>query len=172
VPRAKLACGRVGDDGDGMAVQLSRPALRLLSGQLLASAASWCACMARGIGPPRVVVDASASGGCAACHGPHLSRSREQRRGLVVRGRDLSCEVETCHARRRLLGGVPLVRNWSEVLPTGREQDVLPMRVLTGVLDPPRPESWPSRCQSWPSHCQWCQKTLSRGRLSRRQRGP
>jgi hypothetical protein len=32
VPRAKLACGRVGDDGDGMDVQLSRPALRLLSG--------------------------------------------------------------------------------------------------------------------------------------------
>jgi hypothetical protein len=32
VPRAKLACGRVGDDGDGMAVQLDKPALRLLSG--------------------------------------------------------------------------------------------------------------------------------------------
>jgi hypothetical protein len=32
VPRAKLACGRVGDDGDGMAVQPGRPALRLLSG--------------------------------------------------------------------------------------------------------------------------------------------
>jgi hypothetical protein len=32
VPRANLACGRVGDDGDGMDAQLSRPALRLLSG--------------------------------------------------------------------------------------------------------------------------------------------
>jgi hypothetical protein len=32
VPRAKLACSRVGDDGDGMAAQLSRSALRLLSG--------------------------------------------------------------------------------------------------------------------------------------------
>jgi hypothetical protein len=32
LPRAKLACGRVGDDVDGMAVQPSRPALRLLSG--------------------------------------------------------------------------------------------------------------------------------------------
>jgi hypothetical protein len=32
VPRAELACGRVGDDGDGMATQSVRPALRLLSG--------------------------------------------------------------------------------------------------------------------------------------------
>jgi hypothetical protein len=31
VPRAEFACCRVGDDGDGMAVQLSRPALRPLS---------------------------------------------------------------------------------------------------------------------------------------------
>jgi hypothetical protein len=31
VPRAKLACGRVGDDVDGMALQPGRPALRLLS---------------------------------------------------------------------------------------------------------------------------------------------
>jgi hypothetical protein len=32
VPREKLACGRVGDDDNGMATQLSRPALRLMSG--------------------------------------------------------------------------------------------------------------------------------------------
>jgi hypothetical protein len=32
VPRAKLACDRVGDDVDGMVVQPSIPALRLLSG--------------------------------------------------------------------------------------------------------------------------------------------
>jgi hypothetical protein len=32
VPRAELPCGRVGDDGDGMAAQPVRPALRLLSG--------------------------------------------------------------------------------------------------------------------------------------------
>jgi hypothetical protein len=50
------------------------------------------------------------------------------RRRLVVRGGDFS-------------EGVPLVGNWSEVLPTGREHDVLPVRVLTGVLGPPRPES-------------------------------
>jgi hypothetical protein len=68
--------------------------------------------------------------------------------------------------------GVPLVGNWLEMLLIGREHDVLPMRVLTGVLSPPRLESWPSRCQSWPSHCQWYQETMSCERLSRSQRGP
>jgi hypothetical protein len=34
VPRAKLACGRVGVDGDGMVVQPGRLALRLLSGSV------------------------------------------------------------------------------------------------------------------------------------------
>jgi hypothetical protein len=48
--------------------------------------------------------------------------------------------------------GVPLVGNWLETLPTGREQDVLPMMVLKGALGPPRLESWPSQCQSWSSH--------------------
>jgi hypothetical protein len=67
----------------------------------------------------------------------------------------LSCEAETC-ARWRLVvqgrdlsEGVLLVGNWSEMLPTSREHDVLSVRVLTGVLSPPRLESWPS-------HCQWC----------------
>jgi hypothetical protein len=32
VPRAKLACDKVGDDGDEMATQPGRPGLRLLSG--------------------------------------------------------------------------------------------------------------------------------------------
>jgi hypothetical protein len=31
VPWVKVACGKLGDDVDGMAVQLGRPALRLLS---------------------------------------------------------------------------------------------------------------------------------------------
>jgi hypothetical protein len=47
VPRAKLACGRVGDDVDGMAAQLGRPVLRLLSGPAACMAASWCICVAR-----------------------------------------------------------------------------------------------------------------------------
>jgi hypothetical protein len=58
------------------------------------------------------------------------------RRRLVVRGGDLSCEAETSR-------GVPLVGNWSEMLPTGWRLDVLPVSVLTGVLSPPRLESWP-----------------------------
>jgi hypothetical protein len=57
-------------------------------------------------------------------------------------------ETGTARANERLFvrGGdcseeVPLVGNWSEMLPTGREQNVLPVMVLTGVLSPPRLES-------------------------------
>jgi hypothetical protein len=56
VRRGELACGRVGDDGDGMAAQLVRPALRLLSGLAACMVASWCICMAWGIVPPRTSV--------------------------------------------------------------------------------------------------------------------
>jgi hypothetical protein len=65
-----------------------------------------------------------------------------------VRTSSLSYEAETCRASEDLSEGVPLVRKWSEKLPTSREQDVLLVMVLTGVLSPPRLESWPSRCQS------------------------
>jgi hypothetical protein len=87
VPRAKLACGRVGDDVDGMVVQPGRTALRML-----AWAASWCICMAQGIVPPRVMVEAFVPQARTACHGPRLSRSQ----GELVLGGDLSCEAETC----------------------------------------------------------------------------
>jgi hypothetical protein len=60
-----------------------------------------------------------------------------------MRGGDLSCEAETCRAR------LPLVGNLSVKLSTSREQDVLPVMVLTGVFSPPFLESRPSRCQ-------WC----------------
>jgi hypothetical protein len=159
VPRAELACGRVGDDVDGMAVQPDRPALRLLSGPAACMTTSWCICMARGIGPPRVSVVVLAPQARAACHGPRSSRSwgelvrgidfsceagtSRARWGLVVRDRDLSCEAETCRARRRLVGGIPLVGNWSEMLPTSRNRDVLPVWVLTGVFSLPHLESWP-----------------------------
>jgi hypothetical protein len=69
----------------------------------------------------------------AACHGPRPSRSQggaRAGRGLVVRGGDLS-------------EGVPLAGNWSEMLPTSQEHDVLLVKVLTGVLSLPRLESWP-----------------------------
>jgi hypothetical protein len=113
VPRAELACGRAGDDGDGMAAQLVRPALRLLSGSAACMAASCCICMARGIIPPHVSVVVLAPLACAACHGPCTSRSRRE----VVRGRDFSCEVETSRGDpscRELVGDAA---NWSE---TGR----------------------------------------------------
>jgi hypothetical protein len=58
---------------------------------------------------------------------------------LVVRGGDLSCEADTCRARRTLVVGVSLVgelvgdaANWP-----------LPVSVLTRVLTPPCPESLP-----------------------------
>jgi hypothetical protein len=116
VPRAKLACGRVGDDGDGMAVQPGRP------------------------GGGVHVLGSMRRGGCV-----HVPGSRcvslptpQSESGELVRGRVFSCEAETGRARRRLVRGgdwsegVPLVGNWSEMLPIGRERDVLPVRVLTG----------------------------------------
>jgi hypothetical protein len=103
VPRSKLACGRVGDDGDGVAVQPGRPVLRLL----LALAA----CMGRQLvslhGAGNRSPTRHGGGARAACRGPRLSRSRG---GL--------CEVETSRARRRLVvrggnlsEGTPLVGN-------------------------------------------------------------
>jgi hypothetical protein len=61
----------------------------------------------------------------------------------------LSREAETCCVRRRLVvrggdssGGLPLVGNLSEKLPTSREPDILPMMVLIGVFSPPRLEAF------------------------------
>jgi hypothetical protein len=103
VPPSKLACGRVGDDVDGMAVQPDRPAVRLLLGPAACMTASWCICMARRIVPPHIMVEVLVPQAHAACHGPHTSRSRGAR------------------ARRRLVRGDPpcgeLVgdaANWSE----------------------------------------------------------
>jgi hypothetical protein len=144
VPQAELACGRVGDDVDGMIVQPDRPALRLLSGPAACMTASWCICMARGNVPPRVSVVVLAPQDRVVCHGPCTSRGRggaHARCRLVARGGVFSCEAETSRARRRLVRGVPLVGNWSEMLPTGRSRDVLPVWVLTGVLSLPRLES-------------------------------
>jgi hypothetical protein len=56
VPQAELACGRVRDDGDVMAVQLVRSALRLLAGRVACMAASCCTCMMWRFVSPRVSV--------------------------------------------------------------------------------------------------------------------
>jgi hypothetical protein len=84
---------------------------------------------------------------------------------VPVRAGGWSCEAETCRARRRLVVGIPFVGNWSEMQPTGRRLDVLPVWVLTRVLSPPRLESWPWHCQFWPSLCQWCWVTLCSGKI-------
>jgi hypothetical protein len=152
VSRAGLVCGRVGDDGDGMAAQLVRPALRLLSGPATCMATSCCICMAWGIVPPRVSMVVLVPWARAAWKGPHTSRSRGRsceaetsraRRILLVQGGDLSYEAETSRTRERLLGGIPREGNWSEMFPTGRRLDVLPVWVLPGVLSLPCLESWP-----------------------------
>jgi hypothetical protein len=83
------------------------------------------------------VVKTFVSRGRAACRDPRLSRSREE----LARDGDFSCEAESCRARRRLLGGGPSSRELSEMLPSGRRLGVLPVRVLIGVLGPPRTES-------------------------------
>jgi hypothetical protein len=97
VSRAKLACGRVGDDGDGTTVQQGRTALRLLLGP--------AACMGRqlvylhGAGnqsSTRRGGDVRSLGSRRVSWPTPQSESREARagRGLVVRGGDLSCETE------------------------------------------------------------------------------
>jgi hypothetical protein len=106
VPRAKLACGRVGDDVDGMAVQTSKPTLRLLSGPAARMGRQLAYLHGAGIGPPRVVVEAFVPQARAACHGPRPSRSQ----GKLVWDGDSSCEAKTCRARQRLVGVGPSCR--------------------------------------------------------------
>jgi hypothetical protein len=88
VPRDEFACGRVRDDGDVTAAQLVRPALRLLSGQAACMAARCCICMAWRFAPPYASVVMLA---------PRVWAYASVGNELVVRGGDLSCEVETCH---------------------------------------------------------------------------
>jgi hypothetical protein len=131
VPRAELACNRVGDDDDWMAAQLSKPALKLLSGPAACTDRQLVCLHGAGNRSP------THRGGDVRVSGPQRvswptpqldSGTARARRRLVVQGGDYSEEV-------------PLVGNWSEMLPTGREQDVLPVMVLTGVLNPPHPDS-------------------------------
>jgi hypothetical protein len=106
VPQVKLACGRVGDDGDETAVQLSRPALRLLSGP--ASRAGRQLVCLHGVGNlslTRRGEDVRVPGSCRVSWPTPQSES-----GGLARDGDLSCEVETSHARQRLLGGGPSSR--------------------------------------------------------------
>jgi hypothetical protein len=131
VPRVEFACGRVGDDGDLTAAQPDRAALRLLPG--LAAGAGRQLVYLHGMGnrsPTRRGRGVHATGSRHVVWLAPKSEAEAARANvqLVVRGRELSCEVEI---RRR---GVPLVGNWSEKLPTSREQFVLPVMVLIEVL--------------------------------------
>jgi hypothetical protein len=105
VPQLELACCRVGCDGVLMVVQLCRAALRLLS----ELAARVCRQLVRlhGMGNWHPTCR---SGRVYALVQHHVAwttpwsetaRANEQ---VVVQGRDLSCKVETCRARRRLVG--------------------------------------------------------------------
>jgi hypothetical protein len=87
-----------------MAVQPVRSALRLLSGLAACMAASCCSCVMWRFVPPHASVVMPV---------PCVWATALVGAELVVRGGDLSCEVETCRAR------VPLVGNWSEVQPNG-----------------------------------------------------
>jgi hypothetical protein len=108
VPRAELACGRVGDDCDLTAEQPSRAASRLLPGP------------ATGAGHQLVCLHGTGNHSPTRCgKGVHAPRSRHVvqfapwsetkttrvNQQLVVRGGDSSCEAETRCARRRLVGG-------------------------------------------------------------------
>jgi hypothetical protein len=96
-------------------------------------------------------------GGDSSCEAeiPHA------RRKLLTRGENLSCGVGTCRERRKLVvrsGDLseepPPVGDLSGKPPAGRRQGVLPVKILTGLCNPPY-------AGSWPSHCQWCQMTPS-----------
>jgi hypothetical protein len=80
VPQVKLACGRIGDDVDGMAVQPGRPALRLLSGP--------AACMGRQL---------------VHLHGAGNRSPMRHGRGVRAPGSHLSRSRGGAHARRKLL---------------------------------------------------------------------
>jgi hypothetical protein len=106
----KLACGRVGYDVDGTAVQPGRPALRLLSGP--------ASCMGRQLvylhGAGNHFPTCRGGGVCAPSSRRVSCPTPQSESGGSSRG------AETCRARWRLVGGDPSCReligdatNWS-----------------------------------------------------------
>jgi hypothetical protein len=108
VPRVEFACCRVRGDGDLTVAQLSRAALRLLSGPAACTGrqlvclhgmghppppASWGRCLRAGIAPRGTVCALVGDGDCSCERAAFHARRR-----LIVRDRDLLCEAET---RRR-----------------------------------------------------------------------
>jgi hypothetical protein len=89
-----FACGRVEVDGDVMVARLVRLALRPLPGQVACMAAS---CR------PRVTWRFASPHASVVSPEPCVWAHALVGAGLVVRGEDLSCEAETCRARRGLV---------------------------------------------------------------------
>jgi hypothetical protein len=116
VPRAELACHRAGDDGDGMAVQLSRPTLRPLSG-IATRTGCQLVCL-HGVGnrsPTRRGEYVHVLGSRRVSWPTPQSElgTAYANERLVVRGGDLLCEADTARrgpSRRELDGDAP---NWS-----------------------------------------------------------
>jgi hypothetical protein len=104
LPRAELACGKVGDDGDVMATQPVGPTLRLLAGQAASMAASCCSCVTWRFVSPHASVAM-----LAPCVWAHVLVGA----GPVVRGRDLSCEAETGSSWWKLTGDAT---NWPRTI--------------------------------------------------------
>jgi hypothetical protein len=98
VPWVKTACDRVGDDGDGMAAQLSKPALRLLSGPAACVGCQLVQLHGAGNRSPT-----RRGGGVRSSRTRRVSWPTPQLESggarvgqrLVVRGGNLSCEAET-----------------------------------------------------------------------------
>jgi hypothetical protein len=88
VPRVVLACGRAGDDGDVMAAQPVRPAVRLLPGQATCMATNCCSRVTWRFVPPHASMAVLAL--CVWDHVPVRAESPRARRRLLVRGGDLS----------------------------------------------------------------------------------
>jgi hypothetical protein len=159
VPRAELACGRVGDDGDVMAAQPVRQALRLLSRRAACMAAGCCTFMTWGIVPRARRWWCSRRGLSSRvwAHAP-------VRAGLVVRGEDLSCKAKTCRGDPSSGELVGDAANWPK---TGRLASVglRPGPLLLLVLNL-------CLCRSWSSHCQWCWIVLCLREIISPSKGP
>jgi hypothetical protein len=99
VPQAKLECGRVGDDGDGMARQPGRPALRLLLGP--APYTGRHVVLVRGA--ENRSPTCRCGGVCIACSLHVSGPTLESESGELVRDKVFSCEAVSCRAKWRLV---------------------------------------------------------------------
>jgi hypothetical protein len=110
-----LACGREGDDGDVTVARLVRPALRLLSGQVVCMAASCCSRVTWRFASPCALVVMPQS--CVWAYALVGAR-------LVVRGEDLSCEAETGSSSGKLVGDAATWPKTGRLASEGLDEDL------------------------------------------------